>query len=134
MTNPDMDQSPIPLPELRTLSPAQRLCWSLVEDTLNTLRRSGATYARDRGTTAAMLVAEARQWIAADDHGLGSFAWCCGGLGLAPDYVRRLIDEAASGPGWLIAVKPRSARTVDPARAAKRAHLQRWRAKRRQLR
>lgn len=123
--------SPIPLPELRTLSQAQRFCWALVEDALNTLRRSGATYARDRATTAEQLVSEVRHWLTAAEPGPCGFGWCCSALGLAPDYVRRLIAEAEQRPDWLIDVKPRSARTIDPARAGKRASLQRWRQRRR---
>lgn len=129
-----MTDQPIPLPELRTLTAAQRLCWTLIEDAINTLRRSGSTYARDRNVTAALLVDEVRTWIAAGDFGLGGFGWCCAALELSPEYVRRLIHEAEQTEGWHIDVKPRSARTIDPSRAAKRANLQRWRARRREAR
>lgn len=82
----------------RELTPAEQLCATILEDAVSTLRRGGHTPARDKGESAASLLADTRAWVASNaDRWIFDFVRICHALGLDPAHVRRLVaaDERA---------------------------------------
>lgn len=98
---------------MHQLTPAQSLCWALIEDAVATLRRRGATPARDKGEHASSLEAETRAWIASDeDQWIFSFVRCCLALRIDPRRVRAMIARGEARGDWYVTVRPRSTRNM----------------------
>lgn len=66
----------------RLLTPEQKLCAAMIQQTNFDLRR-----ASKRGG----IWLDAHEWATSEYEGPLSFLWCCGMLGLTPQTVRRLL-------------------------------------------
>lgn len=119
----------------RSPLPAESLCFALIEDAINVLRRRGQTDGKHRSESPDRFLRETRQWIASDAAGwVFSFVRCCRAVGLDPDQVREMIHRAERRPGWIIdgRLRRRQHTLSDAPQAEKRREvLRRHRARKR---